>query len=80
MVLSNIKKYLKDKNYAIDIFENGIYIYNFKTINYISETLLIIIFSNFTVKIKGNNFCVRKMLEKEALFNGFIESVIFEYE
>lgn len=80
MILSNIKNYLRDKNYAIDIFENGIYIYNFASIDHISEQLLIIYFENFSIRVKGNHFCVKKMLEKEVLFNGTIESISFIYE
>ena len=75
MLIPKIKNYFKDKDYSLNICENKIYINNYKKIDYISDNLLIIIFDNFILHIKGHNFTVDKMIDKEALFNGSFQNI-----
>ena len=68
-----------NNSYNINLYANGIYIQNYSLIDCISDNLLIIRFSKFILTIKGQHFSVSKMLDNEALFNGQIEKVNFEY-
>lgn len=79
MLFSKTRNYLINKSYNINLYQDGIYISNYSTIDCISENLLIIKFIDFTITIKGHNFSVNKMLDNEILFNGQIEKVNFEY-
>ena len=80
MELSNIKQFLRNKKYGIDIYGNNIYINNYQKIDYISENLIILIFANFKLKIKGQQITVIKMVNQELIFNIKIESLEFLYE
>ena len=80
MELSNIKQFLITKKYGIDIYDNNIYINNYQKIDYISENLIILIFSDFKLKIKGQKITVIKMVNQELIFNIKIESLEFIYE
>ncbi len=80
MELSNIKQFLRTKKYGIDIYDNNIYINNYQKIDYISENLIILIFSDFKLKIKGQKITVIKMVNQELIFNIKIESLEFIYE
>lgn len=80
MELSNIKQFLRAKKYGIDIYDKNIYINNYQKIDYISENLIILIFSDFKLKIKGQKITVIKMVNQELIFNIKIESLEFIYE
>ncbi len=80
MELSNIKQFLRTKKYGIDIYDKNIYINNYQKIDYISENLIILIFSDFKLKIKGQKITVIKMVNQELIFNIKIESLEFIYE
>lgn len=80
MELSNIKQFLRTKKYGIDIYDNNIYINNYQKIDYISENRIILIFSDFKLKIKGQKITVIKMVNQELIFNIKIESLEFIYE
>ena len=74
MFIQSISNYLSSKSYNINISKNSIYINNYNKIEHISETLIKINIDDFKVIIKGNNFKISKMIDKEILFNGQIES------
>lgn len=80
MLIDNIKNYLCDNDYNINIFKNSLYVNNYQNIVYISDNLLIIKFANFSLKVKGTNFSVQKMVSGEILFNGQVEDIKFEYK
>ena len=79
MLFSKVRNYLVNKSYNINLYKNGIYIYDYLLIDCISENLLIIKFTEFTLKIIGHNFSVNKMLDNEVVFNGEIKRIEFEY-
>ena len=74
-MLSNIRNYLNNKSYNINISNNQLYINNYNKIDNINDKNISIIFEDFNLKIDGINIKVIKMLDKEILFNGQIESI-----
>ena len=75
MLKQNISTFLKNNSYNKNISKNNIYINNYTNIDNISENNIIIIIENMKLVIKGTNFKVIKMLNKEVLFNGQIKNI-----
>jgi hypothetical protein len=75
MILNNIRNYLNNKSYNINISKNQLYINNYNKIDNINDKNISIIFEDFKLYIEGLNIKVTKMIDKEILFNGLIESI-----
>ncbi len=75
MILNNIRNYLNNKSYNINISKNQLYINNYNKIDNINDKNISIIFEDFILKVEGINIKVNKMIDKEILFNGLIESI-----
>ena len=75
MILNNIRNYLNNKSYNINISKNQLYINNYNKIDNINDKNISIIFNDFKLNIDGINIKVIKMIDKEILFNGLIESI-----
>ena len=75
MILNNIRNYLNNKSYNIKISKNQLYINNYNKIDNINDKNISIIFEDFKLYIEGLNIKVIKMIDKEILFNGLIESI-----
>ena len=75
MILNNIRNYLNNKSYNINISKNQLYINNYNKIDNINDKNISIIFNDFKLNIDGINIKVIKMIDKEILFNGQIESI-----
>lgn len=80
MLTSKINNYLKEKSYKINLIPNKIYINNYEEINTINDNRISIRFQDFILNINGSNFKVLKMIDKEVLFNGLIESMEYHYK
>ena len=79
MLLQNISTYLRNNSYNINISKNNLYINNYTKLDNITDKYISIIVDNLQLSIKGNDFKVIKMLDKEILFNGQIESIKITY-
>lgn len=75
MLLQSISTFLKNNSYNINISKNNLYINNYNKIDTISDKYISIYIEDVKLIIKGINFKVIKMLDKEILFNGQIESI-----
>lgn len=75
MLLQSISTFLKNNSYNINISKNNLYINNYNKIDTISDKYISIYIEDIKLIIKGLNFKVIKMLDKEILFNGQIESI-----
>ena len=80
MLIRDIKNYLCDNNFNINIYEKKLYINNYDSIEHISDKMLVIRFKEFNLKVIGKDFVVLKMFSNEVLFSGKIESVAFLYK
>lgn len=75
MLLRDFKTYLNNKSYNINLTKNNLYINNYKKIDNINETNITIVLEDCMLKAEGTNIKVSKLLDKEILFNGQIESI-----
>lgn len=80
MLMSNFRKYIKSDLYSINLSLNNIYINNYEKINTINDNLISIEFKDFKLNINGTSFKVSQMVDKEILFNGYIESMEYIYK
>lgn len=74
-----INNTLKDKNYYICMYPNYIYVYNYQSIDILTDSLIYLSIENFKLKIKGNNLSLKKMEIKELLISGKLSEVSYEY-
>lgn len=74
-IWTNLKSFLYDTDDFMAYFNNKIYLFNFVNIISITNKEIIIQFKNKRLIIKGNNLKPVKVLQKEILFDGTIESV-----
>ena len=75
MLLNNIRNYLNNKSYNINLSKNQLYINNYNKIDNINDKNISVIFEDFVLKVEGLNIKVIKMIDNEILFNGQIESI-----
>ena len=79
MIIDNIKNIFINEAYSINLTNNKIYITNYEKLLSITDKQILLKFTNFNLNIKGLNFKIVKMLDKEILFNGHIESMEYIY-
>ena len=76
-ILKNIRSYLYDQNYVVNIYDNHIYLFNDIELIKLSDTILKIRFAEFSLEVSGNSFMIYKMTNKEMLIKGSIDNVRF---
>lgn len=74
----NLKEYIKDSSFKIHITSNNTYIDNYISIDTLNDNLIILIFDTFKLRIEGNNFIIKKLVDQELLFSGYINNINFE--
>jgi|GEM_PF-2018289 len=74
---SNIRNFLIEQNYAIQIFGDNIHVFKFIDIERLTDTDIIIQLDDFKLKIKGNYFCVKKLEKNEIQIQGEILEMSF---
>lgn len=79
MIIDNLKNIFINEAYSINLTNNKLYITNYEKLLSITDKQIILKFNNFNLNIKGMNFKIIKMLDKEILFNGHIESMEYIY-
>ena len=76
-ILNNLKSYLYDQNYVVNIYDNHLYLFNYCELLKLTDTNLKIKFPSFVLEVYGVNFFINKMTKNELLIKGDIESVRF---
>ena len=74
-MINNIKSFLYDKDYFINVFGNYVYVFNYQDLNHFSDTQINLQLEKFKIIIMGQNLCIVKMMEKEILVQGKIEGI-----
>ena len=66
----NIKNYLYDKKYFINIYDNYIHVFNYVRMEDFMCNKIILAMSDFKLIITGDDFFITKMLHNEILIRG----------
>lgn len=77
-IMNNIKTFLYDLNYFVNVYENHVHIYNYNDLVKLSEIEIILLVEDFYLHIKGFNMHITKMVEKELLIEGTIHNMEFK--
>ncbi len=76
-IVKNLKNFLIDQDYYIDIFNDCLHVYRYITLISLSDSLIELKFLDFNLKVKGSNLTILKMDNEELLIKGIINSVEF---
>lgn len=76
-ILNNLKNYLYDQNYIVNVYDNYLYLFNYNELIRLTDTNLKIKFATFDIDVEGKNFLVYKMTNKELLVKGEVSNVRF---
>lgn len=74
-IINNLKDFLEDKEYYIDIFDNKLHAFNYVKLLKISDTNIELKFEKFILEIKGINIKILQMNNTEILVTGTIDNV-----
>lgn len=76
-MLKDLRNYILENKFKINIYENNIDIVNYKEIDHFDDNIIIIRFEKGIITVKGNNLIITKLLEDEILINGEIRNIEF---
>lgn len=76
-MLKDLRNYILENKFEINIYENNIDIVNYKEIDHFDDNIIIIRFEKGIITVKGNNLIITKLLEDEILINGEIRNIEF---
>ena len=71
-IKTNLKNFLIDQDYYIDMYNNYLHIYSYEAITHLSDNNIIIKLKDFELNINGSNLVVISMDKKELLIKGII--------
>ncbi len=74
----NLTNFLYDKNYFLAFYENYLYIFNYLTLDLLTDTKIILTLEQFKLIIQGKDLFIKKMLPHELLLQGQITNLEFE--
>ena len=74
-IINNLKDFLIDKEYYIDIFDNKLHVYNYIKLLKLNENIVELKFEKFILEIKGENIKIIEMDNHEILVSGIIDNV-----
>ena len=74
-MLNQISNYIQNKAFYFTVYENKIHIQNYQRIISLEENYLSFTTQNKKINISGNNFILKKLLDKELLISGNIHKI-----
>lgn len=74
-IINNIKDFLIDKEYYIDIFDDKLHAFNYLKLLKLNDTIVELKFEKFILEIKGTNIKIVEMNNQEILLSGNIDNV-----
>ncbi len=74
-IRNNIINYLYDKDYIITIYENSLYIFNYKYLNDFNDTKITVTLNDRVINIIGKSLSIVKMTKEELLINGKLTKI-----
>ncbi len=74
-IRNNIINYLYDKDYIITMYENSLYIFNYKRLLDFNDTKITVTLNDREINIHGTSLSIVKMTKEELLINGTIKNI-----
>ncbi len=74
-IRNNIINYLYDKDYIITMYENSLYIFNYKRLFDFNDTKITVTLNDREINIHGTSLSIVKMTKEELLINGTIKNI-----
>ncbi len=71
-VFNQIKNYIEDHEFHLDIYENKIHIINYSKIISLQTEKVIILVPNKKIILTGQNFSLNKLFDDEVLIEGVL--------
>ena len=79
-MLRRVYEFVKDEEFRFTVFNNRIHVVNYKKINTLNSDYILIESDDRRIGIKGNNWALNKMLDREILVIGNVKSIEVIYE
>lgn len=76
----HFKNFLYDLDDFITIYENNLHVFNYKKLNKLSDSEIIISLNKSKIIINGVNLKIKQMSKQELLITGSVLKVEFNYE
>lgn len=76
-IIKNLRNFLYDQDYYIDIYNNCLHVYYYEDLQNLSSTLIELKLKEFILKIEGKDLIVSEMDKHEILIKGKIDAVRF---
>lgn len=74
-LLNHVRGFLIDEEYYIDIYENKIHVFHYIDILKLQDEEIILQMSDFKLVLKGVNFRVSRLENREILISGVLDSL-----
>lgn len=74
-MLNQISNYIQNKTFYFTVYKDKIHIQNYQRIVSLEENHLSFTTQNKKINISGNNFILKKLLDKELLISGNIHKI-----
>lgn len=72
-----MKNFLMDYDYYIDIYENKVHVFNYIDILKLTDEEILLSMPQFTLKLVGSSFAVKRLEKREILIEGTLEDLRF---
>ena len=77
-MLKDLRNYILENKFRINIYENNIDIINYKEIDHFDDKIIIVRYEKGIITVKGEELIITKLLEDELLINGKIRNIEFK--
>ncbi len=79
-VFNQIRNYIEDHEFHLDIYENKIHIINYQKIISLQTEKIIVLVPSKKIIMTGQNFSLNKLLDDEVLIEGFLTNLEINHE
>lgn len=74
-IKDNLVNYLFDKDYLISMYDDYLYIFNYKYLDLFNDEKIVVDIAKKTVTILGTSLLIVKITKEELLIKGVIRSI-----
>lgn len=78
-IKENIVNYLYDREYLVALYEDYVYIFNYKYLDSFDEKRIVVEVQKRTISIEGEHLLIVKMTKEELLIRGKLLNIGVKY-